>query len=378
MKTLYLDYNATTPIAPAVREAMLPFLVEHYGNPSSGHALGRVSHEAVERARGQVAALLGAEPDEVIFTSGGTEANNMALVGAVLQNAPPIRGHVVISALEHPAVVEPARFLERMGCELTVIGCDCAGVLDPAAVDDALRPDTVLVSIMLANNEIGTLQPVRRIAASCRARGVLCHTDAAQAVGKIPVRVDELGVDMLSIAGHKVYAPKGVGALYLRRGVRIEPVMHGAGHEGGRRPGTENVPYLVALGTAASLAAGHLKEHGGRLAELRDRLYRRLAASLPPEHGVNGAGAPRLPNTLSINFPGVVGSELLARAAGLCASTGTACHSGKTSMSATLSAIGLAPDVARGTVRLSVGWMTGESEIDLAASRLLTAWRQLV
>lgn len=374
MRTIYLDYNATTPVAPRVREAMLPFLGEHYGNPSSGHALGRACHEAVENARGRVAALLGAEPEEIVFTSGGTESNNLAIKGAAFRHGPAAGGHLVVSAIEHPAVIEPARFLERLGYGLSVVPCDGNGVVDPAAVERALRPDTVLVSIMQANNEIGVVQPIRQIAAICRRRGILMHTDAAQAVGKIPARAADLGVDLLSVAGHKMYAPKGVGALYVRAGVQLEPLLHGAGHERGFRSGTENVPYLVGLGAAATLADGGMLENGDRLARLRDRLLERLRSVLGDVITVNGEGAERLPNTLSVNFARADARELLRRSPELCASTGAACHSGLTALSATMAAIGLPAEAARGTIRLSVGWYTAEDEIDRAADLLIAAW----
>jgi cysteine desulfurase len=381
MRSIYLDYNATTPIAPAVQEAMLPYLAEHYGNPSSGHPAGRAAREAVEDARYRVATLLGASPDEIVFTSGGTESNNLAIKGLVFRRgARP--GHVVMSAIEHPAVVEPVRFLERLGHAVTVVGCNPYGVVSPLDIKDALRADTFLVSVMHANNEIGSVQPITEIAALCRQRGIPCHTDAAQSAGKIPVQVRELGVDLLSLAGHKMYAPKGVGALYVRRGIELEPLLHGAGHERGLRAGTENVPYIVGLGRAASLALSHLTSIMVRLAELRDRLQQKLLDGIgcdaqvhgPPD---DGTGWRRLPNTLSISFPGVSGHELLRRAVGICASTGSACHSGATCISATLAAMGVNEPTARGTVRLSVGWYTDEAEVDRAADMLLDAWDSL-
>jgi cysteine desulfurase len=374
MRSIYLDYNATTPIAPAVREAMLPFLAEHYGNPSSSHALGRACHEAVDDARARLAHLLGAEPEEIIFTSGGSESNNLALKGVAFRQAPAAAGHLVISAIEHPAIVEPARFLERLGWGLSIVGCDARGVVDPAAVRAALRPDTVLVSIMHANNEIGTIQPIRQIAAVCREAGVLLHTDAAQSVGKVPTRVADLGVDLLTVAGHKLYAPKGVGALFVRHGVALEPLIHGAGHEGGLRAGTENVAYLVGLGRAATLVANNLADLGDRIAFLRDRLHDRLKEVLGDRLTVNGQGATRLPNTLSINIAGANAAALLQRCPELCASTGAACHSGSTRLSATMAAIGVPLELAPGTIRLSLGWYTTEDEIDRAASLLLAAW----
>ena len=376
MRLIYLDYNATTPIAPAVQEAMAPFLTEHYGNPSSDHALGRACYEAVEDARGRLAQLLGADDDEIVFTSSGTESNNLALKGVAFRHAPGGGGHFVISAIEHPAIVQPAAFLERLGYDVTVVGCDARGLIDPAEVQSALRSDTALVSIMHANNEIGAVEPIREIAEICRDRGVLFHTDAAQSIGKTVVRVKDLGVDMLTVAGHKIYAPKGVGALYVRRGVDLEPVLHGAGHERGFRAGTENVPYIVGLGRAAAVIEEHLNEAVDRLAMLRDRLWTRLAGAIDGL-SFNGDVAARLPNTLSANFPDVNGAELLGRCPELCASTGAACHAGTTQMSATLEAIGISPDVARGTVRLSVGWYTTEDEIDRAAELLIAGWESL-
>jgi len=374
MRTIYLDYNATTPVAPGVQEAMLPFLAEHFGNPSSHHALGRACHEAVEDARLRVARLLGADRSEIVFTSGGTESNNLAIKGSALHYAPAGSGHVVVSAIEHPSVFGPASWLESLGYAMTVVGCDEQGVVDADAVDAAIRPDTVLVSVMHANNEIGTVQPIRRIAEVCRTRRILFHSDAAQTAGKLPTVVDELGVDLLSIAGHKMYAPKGIGALYVRRGVALEPLLHGANHEWGQRAGTENVPYIVGLGIAASIARENLADAADRMALLRDRLQQRLRVGIGEELTVNATRTERLPNTLSVNFPRVNGEVLLRRLPELCASTGAACHSGSNHLSPTLAAIGLTSEHARGTVRLSVGWYTTEEEIDRAAALLLAAW----
>ncbi len=377
MRPIYLDYNATTPIAPSVQEAILPFLAEHYGNPSSAHSLGRACQEAIEDSRGLVANLLGAQRDEIVFTSCGTESNNLALKG-ILTRRPPSGGrHLVISAMEHPAIVEPARYLERLGYRLTIVEPDRQGLIDPQRVESAIEPGTVLVSIMHANNEIGTIQPIRAIAEVCHQRGILVHTDAAQSVGKIRTIVGELDVDLLTMAGHKVYAPKGIGALYIRSGTAIDPIQHGAGHECGLRAGTENVPYIVALGKAASLAHRSLEDASDRLAHLRDRLIQHLREGVGDELTVNGQQAPRLPNTLSVNFPRVAGSELLARAPEICAATGAACHSNTTRLSATLEAIKLDPKIARGTVRLSVGWHTSEEEVDRAANALIAAWESL-
>lgn len=377
MRQIYLDYNATTPIAPSVQEAMLPFLAEHYGNPSSSHSLGRACHEAIEDSRDRVAALLGADHDEIVFTGGGTESNNIALKGIMMARAPVFDGHLVISALEHPAVTEPAKYLEKLGCRVSVVGCNRHGVVEPDAVAAVLKPSTKLVSIMHANNEIGTIQPLKEISEICHSRNILFHTDAAQSIGKIRTYVDELGVDMLTIAGHKLYAPKGVGVLYVRQGVALEPYTHGAAHEGGLRPGTENTAFIVALGHACFLAAKAVEDASDRMADLRDRMAKKLQAAIGGELTINGHQAPRLPNTLSVNFPEVSGGELLARTPEIAASTGSACHSNMTKLSATLAAIRLTPDQGRGTIRLSVGWYTSEEDIDRAAELLIGAWESL-
>jgi cysteine desulfurase len=377
MRHLYFDYNATTPIAPAVQQAMLPFLAEQYGNPSSSHGLGRAAHEAVEDSREYLSALLGCDPDEIVFTSGGTEANNLALKGLAFRHGLASGGHLVISAIEHPSVVEPARFLEQLGFDVTIVPVTGQGVVKPAAVKGAIRGDTLLVSIMLANNEIGTLQPVKQIADICHAAGVPLHTDAAQAVGKVRVHVDELEIDLLTIAGHKMYAPKGVGALYIRQGTILEPLLHGAGHEAGQRAGTENVAGIAALGAAAAMANKSLDASAERLESLRDQLLSALRAGVGDSLVVHGERAERLPNTLSVSFPGVLAHELLARTPELAASTGSACHSETESMSPTLAAMGIAPEIARGTIRLSLGWYTTEEDTDRAASLLLNAWESL-
>ena len=374
MRHLYLDYNATTPIAPSVQQTLLPFLAEHFGNPSSSHALGRAAHEALEDARGHLASLLGTGPDEVVFTGGGTESNNLALKGVAFSRGTSAGGHMVITAVEHPSVVQPARFLERLGYDVTVVPVTSQGVVQPEAIARALRPDTLLVSVMLANNETGAIQPLKHIADLCHAEHVPLHTDASQAVGKIRVQVDELGVDLLTIAGHKMYAPKGVGALYVRQGVALEPALHGAGHEAGLRAGTENVAYIAALGAAAALAGKSLDASQERLLSLRDRLLALLREGAGEKLTVHSESAPRLPNTLSISFPRATGHELLARIPELCASTGSACHSQTLSMSPTLAAMGVSSEVARGTIRLSLGWYTTADEIDRAASLLLGAW----
>jgi len=377
VRHIYLDYNATTPVAPTVREAMAPFFAEHFGNPSSGHSLGRACREAIEDARSHLARLLGAESDEILFTSGGTESDNLALCGVMMRGGPPFTGHLVISAFEHPAVAQPAKFLARLGCQVSIVPVTRHGVVDPDAVRSALRPNTRLVSVMHANNEIGTIQPIREVAEICRSRGVLVHTDASQTIGKVRTAVDEMSVDLLTVAGHKVYAPKGVGALYVRRGTALDPFLCGAGHESGLRPGTENTPYIVGLGRAAKLAMKSLDDTTDQLAELRDRLAKTLREGTRTELPIHGESSPRLPNTLSVAFPGLSGAEILARAPDLCASTGSACHSTAITMSPTLAAIGLAPETAHGTIRLSVGWYTTRDEVDRGAQLLLDAWESL-
>jgi cysteine desulfurase len=373
-RPIYLDYNSTTPIDPAVLKAMLPYLGDHYGNPSCTHLYGREAHTAVERARDQVAELLGATADEIVFTGGGSEASNHAIKGAVLRSETDWgrNAHVVISAVEHPATGQPCEFLKGLGCEITVVPVDRFGMVDPGAVRGAITPRTRLVSIMHSNNEVGTFNPIREIAAAARERGVLVHTDAAQSLGKVVVDVTDLGVDLLTVAGHKLYAPKGVGVLYVRRGVRLSNLIHGAGHEAGRRAGTENVPYLVGLGKAAELAAYSLPAATDRLRSLRDRLHGHLTRALGERVVLNGHPEGRLPNTLNLNFLGHIGEDLLTEAPGVAASTGSACHAGLVTVSPVLRAIGVPVNLARGAVRLSVGRFTTEEEVDRAAEQLIT------
>jgi cysteine desulfurase len=378
---VYLDYNATTPVDPAVVEAMLPYLREHHGNPSSTHTYGKIAHDAVEQARGQCADLLGAKPDEILFTSGGTEASNHAIKGSVFVKLRGIFGrwakdaHLIISAIEHPATTQPCEFLKRLGCRVTVVPVDRHGLVDPDAVRKAIDRRTMLVSIMHSNNEVGTLQPIREIAAVARERGVLMHTDAAQSMGKVRLDVNELGVDLLTVAGHKLYAPKGVGVLFVRQGLTLEPLIHGAGHEGGRRAGTENVPYVVALGKACELARQSLPQATQQLQQLRDRIWQRLQEKLGERVVLNGHPERRLPNTLNVNFVGHVGAELLQSTPGIAASTGSACHEGKISQSPVLCAMGVPPELGRGAVRLTVGRFTTEDEIDRATEALTCAAR---
>jgi cysteine desulfurase len=369
---IYLDHNATTPVLPEVRDAMLPYLAERFGNPSSGHVFGGEAREGVERARQQVAALLSCAPEEIVFTSGGTEANNLAIRGVA--EARPERRHVLTSAIEHPAVAAPCAWLEKHGWRVTRIGVDAEGRLRPGDVAAALDDETALVTVMHANNETGVVQPIGEIAEGARSRGAVSHTDAAQSVGKIPVDVRRLGVDLLSVAGHKLYAPKGVGALYVRRGTPIRPFVLGAGHERGLRPGTENVASIVGLGAASERARVDLAEEGARLQRLRDDLWERLRAAVPGL-ALNGHPTERLPNTLSVRFPRASGTAVLAAAPGVAASTGSACHEGLESAPEVIVAMGVPAVEALGTVRLSLGRGTTPQDVEAAARALRDAWR---
>ncbi len=368
MSEIYLDYNASTPIDPRVAAVMRPLLDGPYANPSATHAGGRAAREVVDKARAQVATLLGCAPDEIVFTSGGSEANNFALKGTYF--ALRDRGdHIVTTTVEHPAIVEPARFLERLGARVTFVRVDRTGRVDPDDVRRAITPRTILVSVMHANNEVGTIEPIAEIAAIAHERGVLMHTDAAQSVGKIPTRVDELGVDLLSIAGHKLYAPKGVGALYVRRGVRLKSLIHGASHESGRRAGTESALMTAALGAACELAAdsGPMSE----IRRLRDLFWALLAAGMGESVVLNGDPQERLPNTLNVAVVGKVGADILAALDGVAASTGSACHSGSVELSPVLAAMGVPPEIGMGALRFSLGRGTTETEIREVAERLV-------
>lgn len=367
---IYLDYNATTPLDPHVADEMIPYLREHHGNPSSSHGPGRAMRVAVDRARQQVADLLGAWPGEIVFTSGGSEANNHALKGVAWARG---QGHLIISAVEHPAITVPCRWLESQGFSLSVVGVDSAGCVDPEEVQRALRPDTILISIMYANNEVGTIQPIAEISRIARQAGVLMHTDAAQAFGKIPTNVRELGVDLLSLAGHKFHAPAGVGALYVRDGVELAPLIQGAGHEAGRRAGTEPVASIVGLGAAAELAARFLNEP--KIQGLRDWFHEGLLDGLGDGVVLNGHSDHRLPNTLNVSFPGRIGVDLLGDMKNICASPGAACHSDRVEPSAVLSAMGVPREVALGAVRFSFGRFNTEDEIARAVSEVVRVGR---
>ena len=370
---IYLDHNATTPVLPEVRDAMLPWLGERWGNPSSAHAFGRAAAAAVAAAREEVAALIGAEPGSILFCSGGTEADNLALLGAAAARGAP--GRLMLSAVEHEAVNQPAAALVRRGWSRVLLPVGPDGVLDRAAATAAIGaapPD--LASLILAQNETGALQPVAELAAAIRARApaAVIHSDAAQAVGKVEVDVRALGVDLLTVAGHKIYAPAGVGALYVRPGVRLEPLFGGGGHERGLRPGTEAVAALVGLGAAARLARRTLRDEAERQRALRELLWGRLAAAIPGLYRTAGA-APTLPGTLHLCFPGVSGEAVLARAELVAASTASACHGH--GGSAVLAAMGLDPARAAGAVRLSLGRGTDLDAVERAAAALLRGWQ---
>lgn len=373
---IYLDHNATTPVAPEVLTAMLPYLGEHFGNPSSSHPYGVRARQAVMQAREAVAALIGAQPDEVIFTGSATEANNLALLGAA-RVAGPGKRHLVVSAIEHPAVMVPAEYLKTLGWEVTTLPVDGYGRVDPEDFRRALRLDTFMVSVMHANNEIGTVQPIAELVEVVRGHGCLIHTDAAQSAGKVALDVDALGVDLLTLAGHKFYAPKGIGALYVRHGTPLAGILHGAEQEHGLRPGTENVPHIVALGAAATLADGRLDEAALRMKATRDALHTRLAEGVP-SLVLNGHSEFRLPNTLHVSFPHVAGRALLAEAAAVvAASVGSACHSEGDAVSGVLAAMGVDTARAAGAIRLSTGWATTLQDIERAADALIVAWRRL-
>jgi len=373
-RMIYLDYNASTPIAPEAVEAMRPFLAEHYGNPSSNHWAGIPARDAVEEARKQVAALLGCGPAEIVFTSGGSEANNHALKGVFFANREK-GNHIITTAVEHPAILNPCHFLEKLGGKTTVLPVDRFGTVDPDDVHRAITAETVIISVMHANNEVGTIQPIPEISAIAREAGIFFHTDAAQSIGKIPCTVDELGVDLLSVAGHKLYAPKGIGALYIRKGTEIEPLMHGAGHEQGRRAGTENVLLAVALGAACTLAQRWIGMP--QVQALRDRFWDEQQKVFGERISLNGHPIERLPNTLNVNFIGRTGADILARLPEVAASTGAACHSGSVTLSPVLAAMGVPKKEGMGAIRFSLGratiWEDLEIVLDLLRAALFAA-----
>jgi cysteine desulfurase len=377
MTRIYLDHNATTATEPEVLDAMLPYFTAEFGNAASIHTDGQRARAAVETAREQVAELLGARPQEIVFTSGGTESDNHAIFG-ILRSTPGATKHIIASAIEHEAVLNTCQALEKEGASVTYLPVDFEGLVDPEAVREAIRPHTCLITVMHTNNELGTVQPLEKIGRIATQNDIYFHTDAVQSIGKIPVNVSALGVDLLSLSGHKFYAPKGIGALYIRGGTRLKPLLHGGHHQRGFRPGTENVPGAVGLGKAAELARLRLAEDNACVVTLRDRLEQGLAARIPQAR-VNATGAPRTPNTTNITFPGIEGEALIIALdmKGIACSTGAACSSGALEPSHVLTAIGLTPEEARASIRFSLGRHTTSAEIDYALEAIPAAVSQL-
>ena len=370
-KPIYLDYNATTPVDPEVAEAMKPFLTEIFGNPSSSHYYGFEARKAVETAREQVASLINCKPNEIIFTSGGTESNNFAIKGTAfkLQNN---GRHIITSSIEHPAVLEVCHFLEKYGFEITYLPVDKFGMVSVSDIEKAIKSSTILISIMHANNEIGTLQPIEEIGILANKYKIMFHTDAAQSIGKVKLNVKETGIDLLSVAGHKFYAPKGIGALYIKEGTVLEKFMHGANHEQNLRAGTENLLEIVGLGKAAEISKRDFDKTLGHQKELRDKLHDKLRQYLP-DIRMNGHPEKRLPNTLSISFDGQEANHLLKKMEGIAASAGAACHSDGVKISGVLKAINLPENFARGTIRFSTGKFLNEKDIDRATEIIIKA-----
>ena len=368
MNQIYLDYNASTPIAGQVRKAMLPFLEDHYGNPSSDHFAGVGAKQAVEHARRQVATLLNCKPSEIVFTSGASESNNNVLKG-VLERLKEKGNHIITTKIEHPSIIKPCEYLEKQGAKITYIEVDQFGRVNPHEIEEAITDKTILISVMHANNEVGTLQPIEEISEIAKKHHVLFHTDASQSVGKVPVDVGELDVDFLSLAGHKVYAPKGIGALYIREGIELEPLIHGAGHESGRRAGTENVLLAVGLGEACEVAHQNLDQNI-QIQELRNYFWDGLRQLPNVVLSLNGHPELRLPNTLNINFENRVGQDILDSVPQIAASTGSACYTGKVNLSPVLKAMGVKESVGKGAVRFSLGRYTTKSEIDTTVQLL--------
>ncbi|PKK83770.1 MAG: selenide, water dikinase SelD [candidate division Zixibacteria bacterium HGW-Zixibacteria-1] len=375
MKPIYLDYNATTPIDPRVAEAMLPYIHEHFGNPSSSHDYGITAKKAVETARKQIALMLGCNAYEIIFTSGGSESNNYAIKG-VARAYRDKGNHIITSAIEHPAVTEVCKYLEESGCRVTYLPVDEYGLVDPARLEDAITPQTILVTIMHANNEVGTIEPIAELAGIAHRHGILFHSDCAQSIGKVPVRVDELDVDLLSIAGHKLYAPKGIGALYIRSGIKLEKQVHGADHEMNKRAGTENVIEMVGLGKACELVEAELEKHQPHLKKLRDRLENGIKQKYP-DIKINGHYDRRLPNTASISFRGLEANTILSELKGVAASAGAACHSDNIDVSSVLQAMKVPLEYAMGTIRFSIGRFTTADEIDRTIEEIISVVQRL-
>ena len=365
---IYLDNNATTPIDPAVAAAMMPYILEHYGNPSSSHSLGRTAKQAVETARSQVADLLNAAPDEIIFTSGGSESNNTVIKGVAWKYRSK-GNHIIISSIEHPSVMNVCIWLEKQGYQITYLPVDTYGVVHPEDLEAAITDQTILVSVMHANNETGTIQPIQELASISHQHGAFFHTDAAQSLGKIDVDVRRLGIDFLTVAGHKLYAPKGIGALYIRQGIQIDPFIHGAGHERGLRAGTENVIHDVALGQACEIARTRLPYADVR--DLTDSFWAQLQSKFGDAVVLNGHQTERLPNTLNVSFVGMRGYEILDKLTDVAASTGSACHAGQTSLSPVLKAMGTPENIGLGAIRFSLGRFTVRADIDEVIRQLI-------
>lgn len=367
MNKVYLDYNASTPLAPEVADHMYPFLTDFYGNPSAVHWAGQPVKEKMNRAREQVSDLLSCSPEEIIFTSGGSEANNLALKGYYFKHLSKGK-HIITSKIEHPAIIEPLKFLERLGAELTMLDVDKYGMVSARDIEEAIRENTILITIMHSNNEVGTLQPIEEIGKIARRHKIAFHTDASQSAGKVPVDVNELNVDMLTIAGHKLYAPKGIGALYIRKGTELEPLIHGAGHEFGTRAGTENTLLAAGLGKACELAGKHVSDSG--LADLTDYFWGKLKEAFGEEIVLNGHEEKRLPNTLNVSFMNRIGQDILSAIPQLAASTGSACHAGKVELSPVLREMEVPEYIGMGAVRFSLGKFTTKEELDQVVSWL--------
>ena len=377
MKRIYMDHAATTPLAPEVLEAMIPYFSERYGNPSSLHSFGREAREAVDDARTEVAALLNAEPSEIYFTSGGTESDNLAIKGIARKNTKKGR-HIITSSIEHPAVLEVCKALTREGFEVTYLPVTREGLVEIGAVEEAVREDTILISVMHANNEIGTIQPLEEIGRFAGDMGIYFHTDGVQTAGKIPVDVKSLGFDAFSLSGHKLYGPKGAGALYIRKGVRIESIQQGGGHERGMRSGTENVPGIVGLGKAARIAKGNMAEESEKMRSLRDRMSGWVLKEIE-DSWLNGHPVKRLPSNLNFGFRYIEGESLLLYldAKGVAASTGSACSSKKLAASHVLSAIGLSPVESHGSLRITLGMSNTEEDVDYACRAIFDSVKRL-
>ncbi|HZC66355.1 MAG TPA: cysteine desulfurase family protein [Candidatus Dormibacteraeota bacterium] len=394
MNRVYLDYNATTPVDPAVLDAMLPYFTANFANASSIHTPGQRARNAVETAREQVASLIGANPREVVFTSGGTESDNHAIFGilnpalsvgarhaAPAQPTPTARSnapHIITTTIEHEAVLNACQSAEKRGAQVTYLPVDKNGRIDPQQLKSAILPETILITVMHANNELGTIQPLEEIGKTAQQADIYFHTDAVQSTGKIPVNVTTLGVDLLALSGHKIYAPKGIGALYIKAGTHLQQLLYGGHHQRGARPGTENVAGIVGLGAAAAIAKKTQAEDAQRIGKLRDRLEQNLLRQIP-DAKINAAGAERLPNTTNIIFPGVEGEPLLISLdlKGLAISTGAACSSGAVEPSHVLTAIGLSPEDARASLRFSLGRQTTPADIDFALQAIPAAVQQL-